>query len=112
MKAFSNLILISAVVFVTSCTSSSSDSNSYQSGTGSVMDTSRLNAPADTSVMQGQYEENGKQSSRTYIGTDTTGKSTSGVHEQSGGSSLGAQESSESSAAGSSETKAAPASGH
>ena len=87
MKILINSILFTAFLGVTSC-SQPANSDQTASDTASVFDTTRLNTALDTTAVQdvkangptqtavpSQHEEaNGKQSPRTNVGTDTTGK--------------------------------------
>lgn len=87
MKSLLNPILFAALFGVAGCTSSN-QSNELASDTSSVFDTTRLDTPLDTTAVNdvkangqveagapAQYEEsNGKQSPRTSLNGDTTGK--------------------------------------
>ena len=87
MKTILNSIVFTALLGATGCTSSP-QKNEAASDTASVLDTTRSNSSTDTSAVQdvkgtgttqstnpAQYEEaNGKQSPRTNVGADTTGK--------------------------------------
>ena len=86
MKIVRNSIVITAFFAASACTPST-ERNEAASDTSSVFDTTRLNSALDTTAVNNvkangavqaatptQYEEsNGKQSSRTNVGTDTTG---------------------------------------
>lgn len=86
MKIVTKSIAFAAVLAAAGCTPSV-NRNEAASDTSSVLDTTRLNTKYDTSAVYDvkangavqatqptQYEEsNGKQSSRTNVGTDTTG---------------------------------------
>jgi hypothetical protein len=87
MKLLINSILFTAFLGITSC-SQPANSDQTASDTSSVFDTTRLNTGLDTTAVEDvkangatqsaaptQHEEaNGKQSPRTNVGADTTGK--------------------------------------
>ena len=87
MKAILTSAIFTTALLVSSC-GQPKNADQTASDTASVLDTTRLNTPADTSAVldvkangatqptnPAQYEEsNGKQVPRTNVGTDTTGK--------------------------------------
>ncbi len=87
MKLLINSILFNAFLGMASC-SQPANSDKTVSDTSSVLDTTRLNAGSDTTAVEDvkangetqsaaptQHEEaNGKQSTRTNVGADPTGK--------------------------------------